>query len=506
MDQNNKRVAKNTLFLYFRMLILMCISIYTSRVILDILGISNYGLYQAVGGIVTLLGFLNAALSNGSSRFITYGLGKGNTEKLRTTFCTILNAHILLALFVTLLAETVGLWFVINKMNIPFYRINAVLFAFHLSIITCIVNITQVPYTATIIAHEKMGVYAYVSLMEASLKLGIVFLLPLFHFDRLESYAALLFMAQLCIALLYRFYSVHNFKECHYHFIFDKKIFKEVTSFSGWSLIGCGAHALIGQGVTILLQMFFGPKIVAGRAIAQQVNMAATQFVSNFKLAANPQIVKYYAADEIQKSKDMTMNVAKFSFFLMLVLALPIFVVADPLLHIWLKVVPPYALIFLKLIVIQSLFDVIDDAFYTGLYAKGRVKENAMISPVILALQFPIIYMGFKMGASPVLLSYSGIAVSFILSCVAKPIILHKLAGYEWKELFNVFIPCARVTFVSGIICIGLSLFFKNNFIEYGVLLILTILITIICVLYLGLDKQLRQHAYRVIKNKIYRR
>lgn len=506
MDPNNKRVAKNTLFLYFRMLIMMCISIYTSRVVLDILGISNYGLYQAVGGIVALFSFLNAALSNGSSRFITYGLGKGNTENLRITFCTILNAHILLALLVVLLGETVGLWFVLNKMNITPNRMNAALFAFHLSIITSIVDITQVPYTATIIAHEKMGIYAYVSLMEASLKLGIVFLLPLFHFDRLESYAALLFFAQLSIALFYRFYSVRKFKECRYHFVFDKKIFKEVTSFSGWSLIGSGAHALIGQGATILLQMFFGPKIVAGRAIAQQVNMAATQFVSNFKLAANPQIVKYYAADEIQKSKDMTMNVAKFSFFLMLILALPIFVVADPLLHIWLKVVPPYALIFLKLIVIQSLFDVIDDAFYTGLYAKGRVKENAIISPAVLALQFPIIYIGFKLGASPVLLSYSGIAASFLLSCIVKPIILHKVADYEWKELFSVFVPCFKVTLTAGTICIGLSYFFKHDFIGYGILLILTILITAICILYLGLDKQLRRRAYQTIKNKIYRK
>lgn len=497
---NNKRIAKNTLLLYFRMLLLMLVNLYTSRVILRILGVEDYGIYNAVGGIVLMLSFLNSALSSGSSRFITFELGKKDHSKLNTTFCTILNAHLSLAFIIIFVAETAGLWFVSNKLGLSPERHDAALFAYHFSVLSSMATITQVPYTATIIAHERMQIYAYTSIFEAILKLSILYLLPALGHDRLEAYATLLFIVQIIIMGIYRIYCIKMFKETKYHFVFDRKKFKEIISFSSWSLLGNAAHALTGQGTNILLQMFFGPKLVAARAISLQVNMAANQFVNNFKLAADPQIVKLYASGDIDVSKRLAMNTAKYSFFLMLLLSLPIYVVAEPLLRLWLVTVPPYTLIFLQLIVIQSLFSTLDTCFYTGLYACGRVKVNALVSPLILALQFPAIYVAFKLGCSPVFLSYAGIAMALLLAIVVKPIMLIKLANYTWEDIKNVLVPCGKTTVVAFVPSLLLVHVLTDNYWQYGILVILVIIIVLLSVFYVGIDKMQRTKVIKLIK------
>ena len=506
ISTNNRRIAKNTLLLYVRMLFLMLVNLYTSRVILRILGVDDYGIYNAVGGIVLMLSFLNSALSNGSSRFITYELGKKDSSCLNIIFCTILNAHLLLAIIVVLIAETVGLWFVTNKLGLAADRLNAALLAYHFSVLTSVATITQVPYTATIIAHERMQIYAYASIFEVVLKLLILYLLPILGHDRLETYAVLLFIVQIIIISIYRVYSIRKFSETKYKFIFNKKKFQEITSFSSWSLLGNAAHALTGQGTNILLQMFFGPKLVAARAISLQVNMAANQFVNNFKLAADPQIVKYYAAGDVGTSKRLTLNTAKFSFFLMLFLCLPIYVVADPLLKLWLVIVPPYTLIFLKLIILQSLFSVFDTCFYSGLYACGRVKENALISPFILSLQFPVIYIAFKLGGSPVFLSYAGIMATLILAIIVKPLLLVKMAGYNWDDIKTVFIPCCKTAIAAFIPSLFVAHFLSKDYWQYAVLLVIVMAIVIFCILYIGIRGDQRIEILNLIKNKILRK
>ena len=503
ISDNTKRIAKNTFLLYIRMLFLMLINLYTSRVILKILGVEDYGIYNTVGSIVVILSFLNSALSNGSSRFITYELGKKNTSQLNNVFCTILNSHILLAIIVVLIAESIGLWFVKNKLGLPDDRLDAALFAYHFSVLTSIASITQVPYTATIIAHEKMQIYAYTSIIEGISKLLILYLLPILGQDRLQTYAVLLFCVQITIMSIYRIYCIKKIKETKYRFIFDKTKFKEITAFSSWSLLGNAAHALSSQGTNILLQMFFSPKLVAARAISLQVNMAANQFVSNFKLAADPQIVKYYAAGDIEKSKELTLNTAKFSFFLMLLLCIPIYIVAEPLLQLWLVSVPPYTLIFLQLIVIQSLFSVLDTCFYTGLYACGRVKENALISPLILSLQFPAIYIAFKIGCSPIFLSYAGIFVTLILAIIIKPFLLIKLAGYTYHDIQDIFIPCITTAIAAFIPSLLIDQHLSENYWQYALLLIIVIIITMLSILYIGITKRQRQDLSKLIKNKI---
>ena len=490
-SSNNKRIAKNTLLLYFRMLFLMAVNLYTSRVILRILGVEDYGLYNAVGGIVLMLSFLNSALSNGSSRFITFELGKKDQSKLSDVFCTVLNAHILLAVIVVLVAETVGLWFVENKLGISENRHAAALFAYHFSVLTSIVSITQVPYTATIIAHERMQIYAYASIFEGVARLLILYLLPLLGHDRLETYAVLIFIVQVISMSIYRIYCIKQFRETQYKYIFDKNKFKEITAFSSWSLLGNAAHALTGQGTTILLQMFFGPQLVAARSISLQVNMAANQFVNNFKLAADPQIVKYYSSGNAEKSRELTMTIAKYSFFLMLLLCVPIFIVAEP---------------FLQLIILQSLFSVLDTCFYTGLYACGRVKENALISPLVLSLQFPAIYVAFKMGCSPVFLSYTGICVTLLLAIVVKPVLLIKLADFTYSDLKNVFLPCAKTSIAAFAPSLLVAHFLSGSYLQYALLLVIVIAIVILSTLYIGIGKKQREKIFDYLKNKILKK
>lgn len=448
-NTNSKTIAKNTIFLYFRMMFTMLVSLYTSRVILQVLGIDDFGLYQAVGGIVLLLSFVNGALSTGSSRFLTFELGTGNFKKLKDTFSSVLTVHIILAFIIVLIAETVGLWFVYNKLVIPLDRLEASVIVYHLSIITAIITITQVPYNASIISHERMNIYAYMSIIEVLLKLGIVYLLKVGSFDKLVLYAILLCLVQIGIALFYRFYCVKHFLETRYEFLWDSRIIKNVLGYSGWNLIANTAHALNNQGATILINMFFSPAIVSARAIANQVNMAANQFISNFRTASNPQIVKRYAAGDYDGSKKLLLISTMLSFYLMYVLCLPICLVSKELLSVWLVDVPEYTVEFLQLTIITSIFQVFDTSFYTALYAKGRIKENALICPTTGLLVFPIVYIMFKAGLTPICLAWALMIHYALNGIIIKPLLIHKIVDYGWKEIWMVFFSCSKVCVLS---------------------------------------------------------
>lgn len=504
MNSANKTIAKNTIFLYFRMMLTMIISLYTSRVVLQVLGVDDYGIYQAVGGIVGFLSFLNNALSTGSSRFITYGLGENNPQKIKNIFSTTLSAHICLALLIAVLAETVGLWFLHNKLVIAPDRLNAAEFVFHLSILTAFFSLTQVPYNASIIAHEKMGIYAYVSIIEASLKLLIVYLLNIGDIDKLKLYALLLCLIHVGIVLYYNIYCTRHFEETKFRFYFDRKLFKEIASFSGWSLFANAAIALNNQGVLVLLNMFFSPAVVAARAISLQVNTAANQFVANFQTAANPQIVKRFAAKDYEGSKQLLLQTTKFSFYLMLLLSLPICLGAKQLLVIWLKNVPEYTVIFLQLVIIQSLFCVFDTSFYRALYAKGRLKENALISPTLGFIQFPIVYILFKLGFSPVALSWASLIMYAIVGMVVKPILIVKIVDYRWSDIFSVFIPCLRVVICATPIPLLIYFYFNDASIVSFILIVLTSVASVILATWFtGMDKMMKRKVVDLIKSKL---
>ena len=388
------------------MILTMLIALYTSRVILEKLGVDDYGIYNAVGGIVGFLSFLNNALATGSSRFLTFELGVGDEEKLKRIFSSLLTVHIILAGIVALIAETVGLWFLYHKMVIPPDRMQVAVYTFHISILTSVLTITQVPYNATIISHERMNVYAYASIFEVGAKLGICYLLGYGNVDRLILYAFLIFIVQAILIVFYRFYCRYHFSETKFSFIWDKSILKPILSFSGWSLFADGTTALSKQGVLILLNMFFAPAVVSARAISLQVNSAANQLVNNFRTAVNPQIVKLYAVKDLESSKKLLLFSTNVSYYLMLMISLPLFFLADPILHFWLgDNVPEYTTIFLQIVVVQSLFQVFDRSFYVPLYVKGQLKENAILTSLFDFLPFPVVFVLFKIGYSPVALS-----------------------------------------------------------------------------------------------------
>ena len=503
---NNQTIAKNTMFLYFRMMVTMVISLYTSRVILQVLGVDDYGIYQAVGGIVGFLGFINNALGTGSSRFITFGLGEGNIEKLKNIFSTTLTGHIILALIIVIVAETAGLWFLHHKMVIPPDRMNAALWVFHLSILTAFFSLTQVPFNACIIAHEKMTVFAYISIADAVCRLAIVYLLLIGQIDKLVLYAILNVILQVSILLFYRFYCTRHFKEARFKLHIEKGVFREIVGFSGWSLFAQTSIALNSQGILILLNMFFTPAVVAARSISIQVNMAATQFMTNFQTAAIPQIVKRYASKDYEGSKLLLLDTAKFSFCLMMMISIPIYFSAEQLLTLWLRVVPPYTVVFLQLIVIQSLFQVFDTSFYYALYAKGQLRENALISPTLGLIRFPVIFFLFKLGFSPIALSWACIITYAILGLVVKPILIIRIVNYSWRDIFSVYIPCLNVVLASLPIPVLAKIYIDRQQLPMLAYFFLIVGVSLFSVLisswFLGLTPDMRNKLKMVVKNK----
>lgn len=500
----NKTIAKNTLFLYIRMLIILFVSLYTSRVILHTLGIDDYGLYQTVGGVVGFLSFLNSAFSTATSRFITFALGKGDAKEQKKTFKVTFTTHLTIGLLIVLLAETAGLWYIHNKMVIPPDRFNAAVIVFHISIITSLLSIMQVPFSAEVIAHERMSVFAYVGIIEAVSKLGIVYLLSVGNMDKLVLFALLLLLINVCLSCFYLIYCSNNFPEVKIGLSFDKDLFGKVFSFSGWSLCTNGAIALSNQGIILLLNLFFAPSVVAARSVSLQVNSAASQFVHNFRTAANPQIVKKFAAGDKNGSKHLLLESAKLSYYLMFLFALPICLLASPLLNLWLKEVPDYSVIFLQIVIIQSLFQVFNISFFTALNAAGRIRENALFTTIVLFICFPIVYFLFKAGASPVALSWAYLAAEAILGLVIKPSLLVKIVNYRWEEILNVFWTCAKVTLVS--VPVPVFLFKKlgvSSLLDSVIILIVTLLCVVLSVWFVGLTKDMRTWLVGIAQNHL---
>lgn len=335
-ESDNKRIAKNTMFLYARMIVVMLVSLYTSRVILNTLGATDYGIYNVVGGIVTIVGFLNSALAASTSRFLTYALGEGNMSKQKETFGASLTLHMCIALLVLILGETIGLWFFYEKMIIPDDRMTAAFWVYQFSIITTMVCSTQVPYNASLIAHEKMSIYAYVGLYEAISRLTIAMLVAISPIDNLIFYGALLLANSILVQTFYRLYAIKHFQECKYQFTRNKTLYKQLLGYSGWDLFGNLAVVCQGQGVNLLLNVFFGPVVNAARAIAFQIQGAVMQFVNNFMTAVRPQVIKNYADGNVDRMYTLTFYTAKFSYMLMLALVVPLCFEINFVLGMWL--------------------------------------------------------------------------------------------------------------------------------------------------------------------------
>ena len=376
-SSNNKRVAKNTLFLYFRMILIMLVTLYTSRVVLAELGIKDYGIYNVVGGVVAMFSFLNNCMSSATQRFMTFELGRGDMARLKKVFAASLNIHITIGVIIVLLAETIGLWFVNHKLVIAPDRMTAANWVYQFSILTFCVNIIQVPYNAVLIAHEKMSVYAYISILEAFLKLGIVYLLVIVPADKLITYGILVFAVQLIIRGIYQVYCRRHYVESKFRLFWDKGLYKQMSGFAGWNLFGSVAWLLRDQGLNIVLNLFFGTAINAARGVASQVSSAVMGFISNFQVALNPQITKNYATGNIPEMEKLSYLGIKFSFLLLFTMAFPLCLNIDYVLHLWLVEVPDYTALFIILIMVESLAgNMFGVQLMTSLSATGKMLQD----------------------------------------------------------------------------------------------------------------------------------
>lgn len=499
---DNKRIAKNTMFLYFRMILIMGVTLYTSRVILDKLGVEDYGLYQVVGGVVGILSFLNGTLSLGTSRFLTYELGTCNTEKLKRTFSTAFYTHAILALIIIVLMETGGLWFLYHKLVIPPERLSACFWVFQLSIFTTFIAITQVPYTATIMAHERMNIYAYISIFEAFAKLGVCYILSVTGMDRLIFYAILIAFVQMIVALFYRIYSIRCFAESKLQFVFDKKILKNMMGFSGWNILANISNMLGHQGTLVLINMFFSPVVVAAQAVAGQVSGAIMQFINNFRTAINPQVIKLYAAGNKEGSKKLTLQTTVYCFDLILLLGLPAIIVMDKLMNIWLVEVPEYAVAFTQWIIVKQIIGTFSASFYTPMMAANKMKVNSMAAVYLGIGEFVLLYVFLKMGFGPMWVQYLGIFVSIGFSLIVKPYVLIKQIDYSIKEICVCYWTCTKTLLVALLIS-AIPIYYLEDSLAHTTMKAVISCFAVASASYMFLGKRTRGKFNLLVKHKL---
>lgn len=424
----------------------MGVTLYTSRVVLAILGETDYGLYYAIFSVIGLLSFLNGTLSAGTSRFLTFELGKGNESRLKTTFSTTFYSHLLLAGIILLLGETVGVWYVNNIFVIPDGRYVAVMTVFQISVISTLISIIQVPFTAEIIAHERMNVYAYLGIYEAIARLAVVYLLKRASFDELIYYTCLQALVVISVFGFYLYYSYSRFKEVAISCGFDKSIFKDILKFSGWNIIANISETLMSQGIIMLYNLFFLPVVVAAQAVANQVAQAVSQLVNNVRQAVNPQVIKLYADAQYQESKRLTMVSAEYIFYILLLLGVPCILIMPRLMSLWLVDVPDYAVAFSRLMIVQMILGNFSAAFYTPMLAANKIAKNSLASVVLCIFQFGVLWLLFHFGLGPLWARYLGIMSAVVFSFLVKPYILWKDIEYSLKEIYKCIGKCLILT------------------------------------------------------------
>lgn len=429
---------------------MLLISLYTSRVVLSTLGIVDYGINNVVGGVITMLGFLTSSLSAASSRYITYDLGKGDMAALKKTFGNILSIHFILAAIVLVIGETLGLWFMSTQLQIPQERETAALWVYQFSIFSSVLAVISVPYNATIIAHEKMSAFAYISIADAILKLLIVYLIVIIPYDKLIIYAILYFCIQTFDCIVYGVYCSRHFEETHTRLRYDGKLFREIFAFAGWTMNGNLAVIGYTQGLNILLNIFFGPAVNAARGIAVQVQGVCQQFCNSFQMALNPQLTKNYAQGDLDNMHRLLIKSSKFSFYILFFIVLPLMFKAEFVLKLWLGIIPEHTVTFLRLILIVGLLYTLSNPIIVSVHATGKLKKFQLIEGTILLTIVPIAYILLKsFGIRPEYVFVVHIAVElctlYARLRIVLPMINMKLSDY----VRSVLKPIAFVVFLS---------------------------------------------------------
>lgn len=500
-SSNNKRIAKNTLLLYFRMLLTMAVSLYTSRVVLQTLGVEDYGIYNVVGTFVAMFTVLSGSLSAAISRFITFELGRKDIDKLKRVFSSAVTIQIILALIIVLLAETIGLWFLNNKMVIPMERMEAANWVYQFSILTFAINLISVPYNAAIIAHERMSAFAYISILEVTGKLIVAFSISIAPIDRLVYYGLLLMLIAISICSVYGLYCKKKFEECTYHFFFDKSLLKQMFGFAGWNFIGAASGVLRDQGGNVIINMFCGPAVNAARGIAIQVSHAVQGFVTNFMTALNPQITKSYASGNHDYMMTLIFQGARLSFYILLILSLPVILNTHYILSIWLGIVPEHTVAFVQLTLVFAMSESLANPLVTAMLATGKIRNYQIVVGGLQLLNLPVSYLFLRMGYAP----ESVFIVAVIISVCCEMARLYMLRGmiklpvrrFLRKVYFNVIIVSVVASILPYFVIKGTEESFPN--------LLWTSLLCVACtvfsVLYIGCNKDERVFVANKIQN-----
>lgn len=503
VSDNNKRIAKNTMLLYFRMMLTMVVSLYTSRVVLNTLGVEDYGIYNVVGGFVAMFSIFSGAMTTAVQRFISFEIGKGNKGDVRSLFSTVIIIHLILAIIIALFAESIGVWFLNNKMNFSPDRYYAANWVFQLSLLTFLVNVISVPYNAAIVAYEKMSAFAYISIIEVSLKLIAVFLLVISPIDKLIMYAIFLAIIAITIRVIYGIYCNRKFKNCRCNWKWNKQCGKEVFSFVSWNLIGSFAGIAKEQGVNVCINVFFGATLNAARGIAVRVMSVLTSFVSNFQMAMNPQIVKLYAAGNKDEMFKLVFRGSKFSFMLLIILTIPVILEAPMILKLWLKNVPDFTVLFLRLSLIVALIDCLSNTLIASMHASGKVKEYQIVVGGISLLTLPMVYLVFKLGYPPYSAFVIAIIMAFILHIV-RLVMLKKSIGLPiMKFLKQVTLKVFFLFTMSIIIPLFLYQILETNISSFFIICIVSCLSSSLVCYVFGLSKNEKKIVIEKIASKL---
>lgn len=507
-SENNKRIAKNTLFLYIRQILILAVSLYTVRIVLSVLGEENYGIYNVVGGFVSMFSILSGALSVAISRFITFEMGKTDVtiSRLQHIFSSSLIIQVFIGLIICLLIGTIGVWFVEYKMVIPQERLNVTLYVLLFSTLSFFINLLSVPYNALIIAHEQMKAFAYISIVEVVMKLVIAYILIVASWDKLLIYAFCMVIVSLIIRSIYAVYCKKHFEECHFVWGFDKHLLSQMFIFSSWAFLGNGAIVLKDQGTTILLNLFGGPVVNAAQGIAMQIKNAVFSFVSNFMTASAPQITKSFAAGEMDKMFSLTFMTCKYGFYLLLLMVVPIFASIDYILKFWLVEVPEHTTNFVILVLIYSLAECYATPLVRGVLADGKIRNYEIATTIIYIINVLVSYICLKIGFN--------VEVVFGLNIIFKifvtiTLIIHSYLRYNFPVkpfIKEVIIPTIMVFSLSYILIYILPHYDNIEFLTFLIQSVLLFFITAILIYSLGMNKKERQFLNKFITDKIIRR
>lgn len=505
MKNHSKRIVKNTIFLYFRMLFIMIITLYTSRVILNKLGIVDFGINNVVGGLASMFAFFSSSLANASQRFLNIELGRGNIKGAKNIFNQHLLIYLCFATGIIIFSETIGCWFIHHKLMIPIERLPAALWVYQFTVISLCITFMGVIFNSLIIAHEDMKIYSYIGIFEGIAKLTIAFAISYISCDRLVSYSFLLLLVTFCTQISYMIFCFRTYEECRFCFVWNKKVFKETSSFISWNVGGTFVTAVNDQGINMLLNMFFGPAVNTARGISFQINNAINNFGINFFTSIRPQIVKSYASQDYEYLYQLFFNSSRFSVYLLWLFCLPVMLCIDTILHLWLTEVPEYTNVFTRWILAYSMVNMLNNPIWSLALAVGRLKKYIALGSSVFLCAFPLAYIALKLGYSPVSVFVTLFAVRLVYIFVVLNIIRIYIHFSIEDYFYQVIKPCVIVLTLSGIISYSISLLLSDGIVDTVLICLVTFFSTVTSILLVGISFEERKYVISFLRKKIVR-